>query len=140
MGNKTRQQIIRFLETKLAIISASNEEYENDDGRTLELLAYFTISRYLGPRSLVPKIDTNTKYNLLLQLDENRVRQEIRMDLDSFNKLYDIISSHHVYSAYPGRRRTPIKIQMMVALERLGCYGNGASVGKMARSAGISGK
>lgn len=120
--------------------SEDNSSSSDDEDMTMELLLCVKGSRYLCHRTQVPKISFNVKLDLIKLLDNGRVKQEIRMDLSSFNKLHDMICVHPVFSEFEARRRTPIKVQMMVALERIGCYGNGVSVGKVARSAGISGK
>lgn len=138
-GPSERQQLIEYLEAKALICALDDDEYEYDDGRTLELLAAIKYSRYLEPKIYTPK-SISLKLNLIEALDNNRLRQEIRMDLESFNKLYNIIIVHPIYSQNESRRRTDVKIQMIVALERLGCFDNGASIGKLAESAGVSGK
>jgi hypothetical protein len=121
-------------------IDSEDNEDDDDLDIAVELLAYAQSNRYLGRGSHVPKVVAiNAKLALLQALNGNRVRQEIRMDITSFNKLYWKIESHPVYEKYANCRRTDIRIQMMVALERLGCYGNGVSVGKLARATGTSG-
>lgn len=131
-----RQQHIKAL-TSLALVEATYEE-EFPSASLITLMVVLN-HRYTAPRTLVPKIDMFSKILLLQQLDEGRVRQEIRMNMDSFFLLYDQIKDSRFYTS-PFRKQTDVRVQMMVALERLGCYGNGASVGKLARVAGICGQ
>lgn len=136
-----RKKLIKFLEDKLIVDACLYESGDSDDDydTTLEFLAHVQEHRYLRQRSNVPKIDINIRFDLLQALDDNRVRQEIRMSLFSFNALHDKIVDHYIYATHEKQRRTEVKIQMMLALERIGCFGNGTSVGKLARSIGISG-
>lgn len=73
------------------------------------------------------------------ELDNNRYRQEMRMSRDAFLKLHELIKDHDIFVSDSRRPQTDVMIQMMVAFEQLGFYGNGASIGRIARSAGISG-
>ncbi|KAI7874185.1 uncharacterized protein EV154DRAFT_578454 [Mucor mucedo] len=102
------------------------------------VVSYILSQRYLVSRDMVPKCSIMQKISLLRVLDEGRVRQEIRMDLSSFDALYLKIMSHSVYNPQNGTPQIPLKVQMIVALERLGYYGNGASIGKFARAGRIS--
>lgn len=135
--NSIKKQVIKLL-TEMVI----HENILFDDKEptaVMESLAIVLSFRYYMPRTCVPKIDLYVKMNLLQQLDDERCRQEIRMNMGSFNQLFDLIKNSKYYVSIR-RPQTEIKIQMMVALERLGCYGNGISVGRLARSTGIGGK
>lgn len=106
-----------------------------------ELKALFVVlsQRYLTDRSSsVPRAPSRFEW-CLKDLDEVRFKQTFRMNQESFYRLYDLIKDHEVYLPTGGRPQKDVRLQMMVALERLGMYGNGASVGRVARSAGISG-
>lgn len=106
-----------------------------------ELVAYVLVSqnRYLVPRGSVPRAPSKEEF-LFNQLDNDRFKQELRMNRSSFFAIYEMIKGHEIFVSTPQKPQTDVKIQMMVALERLGSYGNGASVGKIARSAGVCGK
>ncbi|OAD65292.1 hypothetical protein PHYBLDRAFT_176210 [Phycomyces blakesleeanus NRRL 1555(-)] len=67
-------------------------------------------------------------------------KQEFHMNRDSFNYILNMIKGHQVFWSDPRKKQTEPMIQMMVALEWLGAYGNGASIGRIAQSMCISGK
>lgn len=107
----------------------------------LSMLTAVMSKRYLFPRSALPKVDIYTRWNLLQGLDDRRVRQEIRMTLDSFHIFHDLIKDHELYTSKEnGRPQIDLKIQMVVALSRLGSYGNANYVGRLSVHSGVSGK
>ena len=136
-----RKQLHQYLSDKVFIdflLSEFSQFMENEDNMA-HLLMYLECTRYLI-RGVVPKINSSTKFDLIRTLDEGRVRQEIRMSWESFMELHDIVSTADIYTRNENKRRTDLRVQIMVALERLGSYGNANSVGKLARAMGISGK
>lgn len=140
-----RQLLIKDLQTMVALEAVRKNNNDDEDcvnfaPAALVALLSVLSNRYLSTRTQVPKINLYSKISLLRKLDTGRVRQEIRMSLNSFNALHDMIRDHRVYRSTGKKAQTLPKIQMMVALERLGVHGNGGSVGKIARSVGISGK
>lgn len=145
-----RQLLIKNLEKMVALDEIRRNETRNDDDNdnddtatpsaSLVALSAVMSNRYLSTRNQVPKLNLYAKYSLLRKLDTGRVRQEIRMSLKSFNILHEMIREHRVYRNTGVKAQTSLKIQMMVALERLGVHGNAGSVGKIARNAGISGR
>lgn len=105
-----------------------------------EITTYLLLAsnRYLSPRTKVPKMLSNAAF-ILQKLDSNGFRQELRMNRDSFYALYEMINDHNAFQSSSRNPQTDIKVQMMVALEQLGSYGNGSSVGRIARYLGVSG-
>ena len=73
----------------------------------------------------------------LLDLPERSFRQVFRMNKLSFHHLVGKIENHPVFHNNSRNPQRDVWIQILVALERLGCQGNGASVGRIARSNGI---
>ena len=121
--------------------------YEWTSAQTEEKLRWFMIlsgavdeaenTRYSTPRSCVPK-SRDWLINVLPHVNELRSRSTIRMDWESFNALVPILeqSPHfHNDSACP---QTPVAIQALVAVNRLGKYGNAASHIDVAASFAIS--
>jgi hypothetical protein len=53
-------------------------------------------------------------------------------------KIVNILSEHEVFYNSSVHAQHPVWIQVMLTFERLGCDGNGASVGHFARLTGIS--
>ena len=67
------------------------------------------------------------------------------MEKRSFLKLFEIVSVHRMFNkmSYNQCKRfkskqAPVWIQLMVALIRVGCYGNGVSVGRVGVNCGYS--
>ncbi|OAV87838.1 hypothetical protein PTTG_03314 [Puccinia triticina 1-1 BBBD Race 1] len=95
-------------------------------------LAALLSSRYLAHRNPVAKPPFIHEY-LMHDLDEKRFKQEFRMSRSAFLKLCDQVSNDPVYHNNSQNPQRHVCEQMMVALKRLGCFGNAASVGMMAR-------
>lgn len=95
--------------------------------------------RYLTPRTKVPRAPSRVDW-LLNELDNDRFKQVLRMNRESFFEIFGLIQNHPIFKTEVKKPQTDVKIQMMVALERLGLSGNGASTGRMARAYGVSGK
>lgn len=62
----------------------------------------------------------------------------MRMDKYSFMAVCNEIRSHEVFNKNGRKKQMPVEVQLMVTLKRLGSFGTGASVGKIARDCGIS--
>ena len=83
----------------------------------------------------VPK--TDVLRNLLWEYPEREFRQIVRVNRDTFLFIVSKISNHEVFQNNSRNRQRECWIQSLVALEMLGSNGTGASVGKIARSAGV---
>ena len=59
------------------------------------------------------------------------------MTRDYFHRLVELIRGHSVYKTKKVPQR-PVEQQLLVALKQFGCFGNGASVGMLARYFAIS--
>ncbi|KAG1467450.1 hypothetical protein G6F56_004410 [Rhizopus delemar] len=62
----------------------------------------------------------------------------MRMDKHSFMAVCNEIRSYEGFNKNGRRKQMPVEIQLMATLRRLGSFGTGASVGKIARECGIS--
>lgn len=71
--------------------------------------------------------------NVLPSLDEDRFRQMMRVNWNQFNIILDLIKDDPVFT----EKQFPVHIQLKIVLYRLGCYGEGASIAKIANFFGI---
>lgn len=76
------------------------------------------------------------KFQQFWKYDDEVFRTYVRMNHVSFEKLYNLIECSKEFSP----RQTPIKLQMSVALERLGSYDNGTNLEKLGKKWGFSSK
>ena len=121
--------------------SEDEDEDENDWIDDIEekalVLAAVQHKRYLKPRARIEKAPPICEF-LLNRLEDKRFKQQFRMPRVYFLKLCNLVSSNSVFHNNSKHPQRPVEEQMMVALKRLGCFGNGASVGMLATFFGIS--
>lgn len=92
--------------------------------------------RYLGPRSLVPK--SNEFITMLLPiLNDAKFKEGVRMSRTTFGKILDLVRNHPVFWNNSHRIQADPAHQLYLALFRLGCSRNAASIGKVARKFGV---
>lgn len=60
-----------------------------------------------------------------------------RMDRESFEVLYEMVESHPEYSFSEKSPQIDVKLQLGIALEKLGSYGNGVSYDRISTYSGI---
>ncbi|KAL0095644.1 hypothetical protein F4703DRAFT_1729494, partial [Phycomyces blakesleeanus] len=75
----------------------------------------------------------------LNDLDNNRFRQEFRINKDSFFAICNMIEMNPVFNNTAERQQVDISIQMMVALKCLEIYGTGVTAGSIAQTIGVKG-
>ena len=93
-------------------------------------------SRYLN--SSVP-VEKDFGYReLLYRMPDSDFKQATRMTQSSFLFLLQNISNHPVFTNNSRNGQHSVAVQLAIALERLGCDGNGASVKRIAIHFGIS--
>ncbi|EFP74151.1 hypothetical protein PGT21_050170 [Puccinia graminis f. sp. tritici] len=122
--------------------SSSDEDEDNssddEDFDSLELedllhlLKAVTSVRYFAPRTTLQQAPPIHDF-LLVRLEDRRFKQEFRMSRDSFIMLCKRVADDPVFHNNSNNPQRPIEEQMMVTLKRLGCFGNGSSVGMLAR-------
>jgi hypothetical protein len=97
-------------------------------------------SRYLEARHPVQRMHNRLVW-LLHCADEKRFKHETRMSKTFFYEILNLISGHQVFqkSEERGRVQAPIVLQVVIALRRLGCYGNRSGVNYIATDYDISG-
>jgi hypothetical protein len=93
-------------------------------------------TRYYNERTSVPKDDWLSK--ILFRYSNNDFKQIARMDKSSFNRIVDLIKNDHVFHGNSKHKQAPVWLQLLVVMQRLGCDGNGASVGRTVKFNGIS--
>lgn len=96
------------------------------------------IVRYGVPRCIgsVPK-SQEISYKIVPNLDELRFRQLIRVNWHTFDYILDSIKDDEVFNAPNSWKQIPVKIQLMIVLYRLGSYGEGATIAKIASLFGV---
>jgi hypothetical protein len=119
---------------KLLVINGKEKSSELKD--VLELRAGLSASRFLNGRTTVPK--SNALAQMLFLYPEDDFKQIVRMNKDSFTRLVDLIKTHAIFHSTGRHKQHPVWVQLMVVLSRLGCDGNGASVGRNSRLFGVS--
>jgi len=92
--------------------------------------------RYMQVRVTIPK---SPEYrNQILDLLNAQFQLLARMSKRSFKSLEQLIRHNSVFANISPNPQRAVWIQMLVALERLGCDGNGVSVGRVALTFGVS--
>ncbi|KAI9601004.1 hypothetical protein H4Q26_000799 [Puccinia striiformis f. sp. tritici PST-130] len=122
--------------------SAMNDESgdSSEDSDLEDLIVALIIlkkNRYLAPRVRLGRAPDITEY--LFSLDDVRFKQEFWMSQGSFHQLVSEIQAHPVFQNQSNIPQRPVQDQLMVTLKRMGTYGNGASVGMLARFPDIGG-
>ena len=137
-----RKALIHELQECLKVIVACRSsdfvktiKDDDDVAEILELLFIVRGHRYLGARSYVFK-----KHGLANQLwgySERHFRQEARMNRQSFMKIVHILEQNPIFKSNSRRSQTPVWIQCLITFRRLGCFGNGNSLGANGRCYGF---
>jgi hypothetical protein len=88
------------------------------------------------PWQQIPK--SRTMRELFDIMPPSSYKQIVRMDKDTFERIIRLIKDNPVFHSESNIQQQPVWFQCMVVFERLGCDGNGASVGRFGRHYGIS--
>ncbi|POW15320.1 hypothetical protein PSTT_02183 [Puccinia striiformis] len=113
----------------------SSDEEDDDMNEIDDLMIILQAAlshRYYAPRIALQQAPPITEF-LLVRLEDRRFKQEFRMTRASFLKLCARVADDPVFQNNSNNPQRPITEQMMVTLKRLGCFGNGTSVGMLAR-------
>lgn len=101
-----------------------------------EVLMLVEANRYLSPRQLYDKSrDFVTKH--FANLPDDSFRQLSRMSKASFQFVLSEIEGHPVFRNNSPHSQADVTLQLAVALDRLGNYGNGVSLGRTLKLWGI---
>ncbi len=121
-------------EGDLSTDSDSSTSSLGDDLITYELV---NSQRYLSERDTVPKSQHWISHVLPL-LNENRFRNELRTTRVGFNLILQIIEDDAIFQTKSNSKQLELYLQLHITLYRLGTFGNGASVIKVAAHFGVS--
>ncbi|OWZ02397.1 hypothetical protein PHMEG_00026054 [Phytophthora megakarya] len=99
-------------------------------------LAAVSSVRYLSTPTSIKKSISYSE--LVFRLPTREFRQALRVVKSVFVDVCSIIAGDEIFSSVSMNQQRPVHIQVAVTLERLGAYGNGSSVGKLARAYGIA--
>ena len=102
----------------------------------LEIRFGITESRYLHPRNIV--WSKASLADQVLDYTDRQFKQEVRMDKAYFRSIVRILAAHPVFSNASRVPQIPVWIQCHIVFRRLGCYGNGNSLGMNGRTYGFS--
>jgi hypothetical protein len=137
MPNKSERSFLLYqLDFLLRTLAIEGKEKSNEFVEIMELRSYLSTCRYLNPREAIPKSDAMK--TMLFRYPDKQFLQLVRMSKSSFVKIAQLIQHHPVFSNNGRYKQEPVWIQLMVTLSRLGCHGNGASIGRNAMMFGTS--
>ncbi|KAF1806346.1 hypothetical protein FB192DRAFT_1464258, partial [Mucor lusitanicus] len=114
---------------------------EHPDSKKLEAIQS---KRYLRPRKdkgyrrRSDQKDDKTMNKVFNKLTEAQFRMLVRMSRPCFFRLYGEIKDRQVFISTSGPSQRDVRIQMLVALARLGVFGNGATNRRLALTFDIS--
>ncbi|XP_062556348.1 putative nuclease HARBI1 [Armigeres subalbatus] len=143
-----KRKLITYLEQaviddlfQLELFEDEDDQREREDDIIDEFMFSTTIAehfRYAVPFIIgsVPK-SRHFAANVLPNLDETRFRELIRVNWINFKIIVRLIEHDVVFNTSRAYKQFPVDIQLMIVLYRLGSYGEGASVGKIAAFFGI---
>ena len=136
-----RQQLLKEIDSIIFLAILFDEE-DDEIEELMDIKFAISSSRFIGPRTSIPK--TVELRNLLWELPDTEFKQVClfwkkvaRMNRNSFLFLLTEISDHQIFQNTSLNPQRDVWIQTIVALERMGCDGNGASVGRIARAMGV---
>jgi hypothetical protein len=124
------------MELLLVAMATNGDEDSGDFVELVELRAFLASCRKLDPIQRVPK--TDAMHTMLFAYPDADFKQIVRMDKQSFVQLAALLEIHPVFRNASKNKQYYPWIQLMVVFSRLGCDGNGASIGRNARSFGVS--
>jgi hypothetical protein len=131
-----RQALIDDVESILKEMAINGDENTADFSEMMELRASLEETRYLNLRRHVRK--NRSMNDMLWSYSDKDFRQAVRMDKSSFVRIVELIKNHPVFNRESKtRRQAAVWIQLMVTLQFCGLEGNGASIGRNARSNGF---
>ena len=131
-----RKVLLRQFNSLLMQLVMDGRDSTKEFSDIMELAASLSSCRYLNPRNSIPK--GSEWRELFFSFPEGEFRQMVRMDQISFLQILQKIEDHPVFHNDSMVAQEKVWIQLVVALNRFGCYGNGISIGRVARFAGIS--
>jgi hypothetical protein len=131
-----RKALLRDLNKLLQELAIDGRDSTKEFTDIMELAASIGSHRYLNQTVPIPKNEDWKE--LFFAFPDNDFRQMARMDQISFLRILQKIEDHQVFHNRSFNQQEKVWVQLVVALNRFGCFGNGISIGRVARFAGIS--
>ena len=130
--------LLEQLDCILRVISTHGDDDNDkvDANLVADMIATVTSTRYLNLREYLGK--NRSMNEMLFTYSDRDFRQAVRMNKPSFMRLLDLIKDDEIFKNRSRNLQTSVWIQLMVVLQRLGCDGNGAATGRIARMSGFS--
>jgi len=131
-----RSTLIAELENLLRHMIIEGDDKSSEFIEIMDIYVSITGSRYLNERTVIPK--TRALVEVMLQFEEREFKVLARCDKASFIRLVEMIEDHPVFDKDSRHKQSPVWLQLLVVLNRLGSDGNGASIQRIAMFNGIS--
>ncbi|KAG2233662.1 hypothetical protein INT48_008452 [Thamnidium elegans] len=149
----TLQEKVQYNRREIAkrIASAPEEEWDSVVDKSIDAMifdeSFLELSQVLSSRYLPTGQRNNTNntrispntfdYDAFIS-DEEKFAQTVRMTRENFDSLVNELKDHEVYQSKGLRPQSDFKVQIALVLDRIGSRGIGNSVGRLARSYGVS--
>lgn len=131
-----RQALIDDIESILKELAIHGDEKTADFSELFDLRASLDEARYLNLRKHIKK--NRSMNDMLWTYSDKDFRQAVRMDKTSFVKIVELIKNHDVFNRESKtQKQAAVWVQLMVTLQFCELEGNGASIGRNARSNGF---
>lgn len=131
-----KQLLMQDLEQMLNLLILSRRTKTGTFKSLLQMYEMCRMARVINPIDPVPKFEGLTRH--IFEYPPNEFKQIVRMSKETFRKILPLISGHPVFHSNSQHKQPEAWVQLAVVLELLGADGNGASVGRFAREAGVS--
>lgn len=124
-----RQRLIKQIDFFLKILAADGLEKSQEFQNFMELRFHLDCTRNINPICRIPK--SSVMEQLLWDLPEREFKLFARCDKRSFVRLVSDLEGHQVFRNKSRHAQNQPWIQILITLNRLGCEGNGASIGAL---------
>lgn len=133
-----RKKLLKDLDDTLfqLVIQKSTEPLRKKIAEIQSIKALLLSTRYMTTRNTIPKCPSHR--DQILTLPNTQFQLIARMKKESFRSLEQLLRSNPSFKNNSPNEQRPVWVQLLVALERLACDGNGVSVGRVALTYGVS--
>ncbi|KAJ3228605.1 hypothetical protein HDU78_009669 [Chytriomyces hyalinus] len=116
--------------------SGSDLAEESSMDELLDLMHLVQSSQMIEDCQSIPK--TPALRNHVLQMADKEFRVRAQMNQQSFCTLVSKIEAHPIFTNNSRNKQIAVNVQLLLALEQLGCSGNGAGVARTSNHVGVS--
>ncbi|TPX61767.1 hypothetical protein CcCBS67573_g08897 [Chytriomyces confervae] len=116
--------------------SGSDLAEESSMDKLLDLMHLVQSSRMIKDCQSIPK--TPALRNHVLQMADKEFRVHAQMNQQSFHTLVSKIEVHPIFTNNSQNKQIAVNMQLLLALEQLGCSGKGAGVACTSNHVGVS--